>query len=337
MSTERLSQELTVHIFNESTKRNYVYDLNTSAARIELLKYCLHQCCDHDEDNIPRFQEVVAKILSFELINVQHDLYYTLSTIYSKLTGFVSSGLKEIKHDTVTVWFCKLDAIVCLIMFNNLIFKRLFKSKNVDLWKIIVMLSVFLLQNDYTYPVCLVFPIGTIPYWKEKHFKYAIECGLGWSVLNQFNAPIANNIDESYISACPKMFAAIVMPVIKLGINKCKNSNELKNALLSKIGKIMNICSNVSNENKDANEYEKLMELWYNMIHDFPPENTFKNNVAYDLKHNVYSASCGWPLCRKNAETFRKCSQCKSIRYCSRNCQKKHWKFMHSKQCKFMT
>eukprot|EP01084_Bolivina_argentea_P015764 29535_1 len=265
----------------------------------------------------------MPKILSFELINVQHDLYYTLSTIYSKLTGFVRSGLKRIKDDTVHVWLCKLDAAVSLIMFNHLIFKRLFKSKNVDLWKIIVMLSVFLLQNDYTFPVCFHFPMATIPYWKEKHFKYAIEHGLAWSVLKQSKPTCPNS---------PKIFA-VFLSVIQRGINKCKNSNELKNVLLSKI---VNICSNVLNENKDINEYEKLMEMWHDIIHNFS-ENPFKTNVAYDLKHNVYSASCGWPLCRKNAETFRKCSQCKSIRYCSRNCQKKHWKFMHSKQCKFMT
>ncbi len=35
----------------------------------------------------------------------------------------------------------------------------------------------------------------------------------------------------------------------------------------------------------------------------------------------------------KNNKKLRKCSQCLMMLYCSHDCQKKHWKSVHNKEC----
>ncbi|GMI04035.1 hypothetical protein TrLO_g275 [Triparma laevis f. longispina] len=48
---------------------------------------------------------------------------------------------------------------------------------------------------------------------------------------------------------------------------------------------------------------------------------------ALDQKASPY---CGYPGCREPAPL--KCSRCKETNYCSKECQKDHWKF-HKKLC----
>ena len=43
---------------------------------------------------------------------------------------------------------------------------------------------------------------------------------------------------------------------------------------------------------------------------------------------------CMWPLCRNRKYRNRyRCSRCQIVRYCCKNHQKKHWKFIHRQQC----
>ena len=48
---------------------------------------------------------------------------------------------------------------------------------------------------------------------------------------------------------------------------------------------------------------------------------------AIEMKH-----SCSFPMCRKSAHMG--CSKCKKVRYCSKECQKIHWKNGHKTECK---
>lgn len=55
-------------------------------------------------------------------------------------------------------------------------------------------------------------------------------------------------------------------------------------------------------------------------------------------KQSVYqNISCSNANCEgsnKNFETYKRCARCKTARYCSKECQVKHWKGGHSKNCK---
>ena len=53
--------------------------------------------------------------------------------------------------------------------------------------------------------------------------------------------------------------------------------------------------------------------------------------IQEELKKGQCSG-CG--RARALQEKFRACSRCEKTRYCSKECQKKHWKGQHKKECK---
>jgi len=58
------------------------------------------------------------------------------------------------------------------------------------------------------------------------------------------------------------------------------------------------------------------------------------------LEDKCAENKCGWPPCQSQMEgkelhkKMWKCKRCRLIKYCCRNHQKKHWKFIHSQQCR---
>merc|ERR1711964_581551 len=62
-----------------------------------------------------------------------------------------------------------------------------------------------------------------------------------------------------------------------------------------------------------------------------------KQNISEGGKpSDVGCKSCCGPSC--SMETgLKACQQCKSVWYCSRACQKRHWRAGHKKDCKHMT
>jgi sulfatase maturation enzyme AslB (radical SAM superfamily) len=54
----------------------------------------------------------------------------------------------------------------------------------------------------------------------------------------------------------------------------------------------------------------------------------------------IYTASllarCANPTCKEvefHVKSFGKCTRCNSVAYCSRGCQKEHWRVSHKKNC----
>jgi hypothetical protein len=79
----------------------------------------------------------------------------------------------------------------------------------------------------------------------------------------------------------------------------------------------------------------KLLEPWKDPRtgEEKDDELAFKpQNLKVRYKHQT----C--PGCRKTfgSSNLLKCSQCQMVRYCSKECQKRHWKIEHKKDCKLL-
>ncbi|KAI8381339.1 uncharacterized protein BYT42DRAFT_593220 [Radiomyces spectabilis] len=89
------------------------------------------------------------------------------------------------------------------------------------------------------------------------------------------------------------------------------------------------MAARVALENENFENFEKLSaaekeKLIRQLAKDATPEN---------IKHAI----CANPACDKkeqNAGDFKRCGQCQRVSYCSRECQKDHWKAGHKVVCK---
>ncbi|BFZ10073.1 hypothetical protein BsWGS_13111 [Bradybaena similaris] len=66
-----------------------------------------------------------------------------------------------------------------------------------------------------------------------------------------------------------------------------------------------------------------------------------KDLLSRCLKQQWLYIYCSWPVCGNHngisGTYFRKCSACLMVRYCSRQCQEKHWEAGHNIQCKLIS
>jgi len=92
-------------------------------------------------------------------------------------------------------------------------------------------------------------------------------------------------------------------------------------------------------------QYPEKLALWCQCVWTLenkcgvPSSDTFgyvglgMNNVAFDATMEKQELlTCGNPSCDYKARYMKKCSVCKTERYCSAECQKIHWK-EHKKVC----
>jgi hypothetical protein len=47
-------------------------------------------------------------------------------------------------------------------------------------------------------------------------------------------------------------------------------------------------------------------------------------------------STCSWCYKQPDANALKKCSSCKTVRYCTAECQKKDWNAIHKKECKIL-
>lgn len=89
-----------------------------------------------------------------------------------------------------------------------------------------------------------------------------------------------------------------------------------------------------------------IIDYWNNNLGDV---DALKNHREWTIRNNLWCFNSG---CNKTANTLSKhnnnaditdyrvnlklCRACRIVRYCSRKCQKIHWKAQHKKQCKHL-
>jgi hypothetical protein len=80
-----------------------------------------------------------------------------------------------------------------------------------------------------------------------------------------------------------------------------------------------------NSEFENENENENINENENENINENAEVNTSLDTIIYNCKYcNI----------QKNKKEFKKCGDCKKVRYCSIACQERDWKFVHKYECR---
>ena len=88
----------------------------------------------------------------------------------------------------------------------------------------------------------------------------------------------------------------------------------------------------------DKVELLKRVEEWNEALESYCNEMEIdgeERNKVYKLHEAIPYAPCGNPSCNNvevEVKSFTNCAQCRTVAYCSHDCQKAHWK-THKKVC----
>eukprot|EP01084_Bolivina_argentea_P265386 449829_1 len=197
--------------------------------------------------------------------------------------------------------------------------------------------------------------IDTTYYWKKKHYMYTIDkkskninlSGCITMLYLLYFSWKKQEIYEASISANSSIISYLKLDWIIRGAVRfhvrahCIGGNELlyspfKLSIMCYLCQVMAIPQILPPaESNPENKYKNCKERYTEIFDQF-----WNNPLISDLVPTVSTSNrnlrkkCALANCRKtHAYHVRKCSGCKLVYYCSKRHQKKHWKFIHSKQC----
>eukprot|EP01084_Bolivina_argentea_P081762 148043_1 len=199
---------------------------------------------------------------------------------------------------------------------------RLRKPESVDEWKISMPFynSFLVLNNDNKFldHYGFYYEITDLFMW---HFAYWYFMRHGRNKINKYKINKRNRI--SIVEIISNFWETVKYDYY---VNKTNKIQRQRNRI---IRFIYSKCI----PNKLYSDYK----FWLDM--KLIDRVTFNNNAKEKDKNRTYrkiEKICGNPICPKYQSKkykiiskFRKCAKCKSVYYCSRKCQKIHWKYSH--------
>ena len=164
---------------------------------------------------------------------------------------------------------------------------------------------------------------------EDSYYEHVADCGfISW--LHEL-------LDQSCLSSNDVSIELIllILNLILEGTDKCKKQLNNFNFSLLLNKKIQNRESCNDSLLKIANmTYQKLLLLTsdqYTFVETFRKgfKNEFQKSTDELQQNRCFFSNCT----NKSVSTFKRCSQCKMVTYCSKECQISHWKVEHSKVC----
>lgn len=233
--------------------------------------------------------------------------------------------------------YLNLSMISWCLFMNPLILRLMMQNDRCDIWKALIAAWIrSLLASSVSHHINDFEPLRSAfllsqRYWDIEHWGFAFECG-----LQTFIDKIADYSDSHSLSG--------VLFVIQSRLYALNYRGRAKMQLGKYIWPPLS----------DADAYFQMVfhghdGLWgislpsrYPLFEIAGKEVTAKEIVRdQSEKDKRYENKCGWPPCsiyvpNDDIHQIRtwKCSRCRLIRYCCKNHQKKHWKFIHRQQCR---
>ena len=228
---------------------------------------------------------------------------------------------------------------ICLLLGNNqLIARHVFRYRP-KIWKPLVsstmdqMLAALLAKesgSEWNAPDWCLSAVSAATesirsamyHWRMRHFEYAMDHG-----FCEFAALItkhAESIEERFFRQMMVVwyYGPIMFIFTSLGQSRTLGKRFLNTTMVA-----------ADIHNVSLPDWRRLTEK------DLSPEYFEWIRPYHDMMPcgDPRAVPCSLPSCKRDGTEERKmylCKGCKLVRYCCRNHQKKHWKFIHSQQCK---
>lgn len=295
--------------------KNYLLDLQMERDRINWFLLMLKDTpASITVDCVPvttGFIDIRANLLCFEYV------------IQQRTVGRI---LQDIVNDPSPSWRQDNLRIICYhLMHHRLILRHIFQKT--ELWRPLLSAQIKVLEfisiQSFDDPVLLCL-MASMKHWTEKHFEFAV-CRL-YSLFHQYGyMDMLSN--HGWIPCEPGSKEAVKYHV----------SDYVSCSICYFYGKI------------DDFDFDmpQVIITGFGMSNEFLWVDGKRWKVGDFIRKRIIfeqmrERECGWPPCsffngqklkRKEMKPTFKCKGCKLIRYCCRNHQKKHWKFVHRQQC----